>query len=199
MQKIELKIIALSQSMGSAQPFAVVLGEVEGQRRVLVVIGAFEAQAIAVVLQNMNPGRPLTHDLIRNLFFEFDLTLKEVIINDLIDSVFYAKLICEHLGNTIEIDSRTSDALALAVRFKCPVYTYEKIMDEAGILVMDEEEQKEKPKSTRTSSKTPGTRSQRTEIAAYTKEKLDTMLQQALDAEDYELAAAVRDEINRRK
>src|SRR5204863_2092615 len=119
------------------------LGEVNGIRRLPIVIGGFEAQAIAVALEKMNPTRPLTHDLMRSLCQSFSIDVKEVIINNLLDGIFYSQLVCKHGNEMVEIDSRTSDALALAVRFECPIYTYEFILDSAG-LVMDESTKEEK-------------------------------------------------------
>ena len=135
MKKVELEIIALSHSVTQSHSYAVVLGEVAGQRRLPIVIGGFEAQSIAVALEKMSPSRPLTHDLIKNICEAFDLSIKEVIINNLLDGIFYAKLICVEGKKEYEIDSRTSDALALAVRFSCPIYTYEFILDSAGIIL----------------------------------------------------------------
>ena len=134
MRKIELDIVALSHSVTQSNNYAVVLGEREGARRLPIVIGAFEAQAIAVAIENMTPNRPLTHDLFKNTLDTFNIQLKEVVINNLLEGIFYARLICLKDGEIIEIDSRTSDALALSVRFKCPIYTYEFILDAAGVV-----------------------------------------------------------------
>lgn len=143
MNKVELEIIALSHSITQTHSYAVVLGEVNGMRRLPIIIGGFEAQAIAVALERMKPNRPLTHDLMKNFMLAFDIDLKEVLINDLLEGIFYSRLICQSEKGIIEIDSRTSDALALAVRFGCPIYTYESIL-ENGKIVTDEEETKEK-------------------------------------------------------
>ena len=123
MKKIELEIVALSHSITQTHSYAVVLGEVNGLRRLPIVIGGFEAQAIAVALEKMQPSRPLTHDLMKNFMTAFNIELLEVIISDLQEGIFYSKLVCSSDNDTVEIDSRTSDALALAVRFGCPVYT----------------------------------------------------------------------------
>ena len=138
MKKIELEIVALSHSITQTHSYAVVLGEVNGLRRLPIVIGGFEAQAIAVALERMSPSRPLTHDLMKNFMLAFNVELHEVIINDLQEGIFYSKLVCSSANDTVEIDSRTSDALALAVRFGCPVYTYESILEQAGILMEDD-------------------------------------------------------------
>ena len=192
LRKIELEIIALSHSVTQTQNYAVVLGEVEGNRRLPIVIGGFEAQAIAVVLERMNPNRPLTHDLFKNALSSFGVEIKEIIINDLVEGIFFSKLICEKDEESIEIDSRTSDALAMAVRFNCPIYTYEFIMESAGVILEDVEDQVKiggAPK--------PG-RSE-TSFERYSTEELNKMLQQVLGDEDYEKAAKIRDEINKRK
>ena len=133
MKKIELEIIALSHSVTQSHSFAVVLGEVGGTRRLPIVIGGFEAQAIAVALDNMKPSRPLTHDLMKTICDTFEIELEYVYINKLLDGVFYSNLICRKGAETFEIDSRTSDALALAVRFDCPIYVEETILLEAGV------------------------------------------------------------------
>ncbi|MEI6185546.1 MAG: bifunctional nuclease family protein, partial [Bacteroidota bacterium] len=137
MKKIELEIIALTHSITQTHSYAVVLGEVNGMRRLPIVIGGFEAQAITVALENMRPSRPLTHDLVKNMMKAFGLELQEIIINDLSEGIFFSRLVCFNDHDVIEIDSRTSDAIALAVRFNCPIYTYESILENAGI-TMDE-------------------------------------------------------------
>lgn len=137
MKKIELEIVALSHSITQTHSYAVVLGEINGLRRLPIVIGGFEAQAIAVALEKMHPSRPLTHDLMKNFMTAFSIDLQEIIISDLQEGIFYSKLICISEHDTVEIDSRTSDALALAVRFGCPIYTYENIIESAGILMED--------------------------------------------------------------
>jgi bifunctional DNase/RNase len=199
--KIELEIVALSHNMTQQHTYAVVLGEVNGLRRLPIVIGGFEAQAIAVALEGMHPSRPLTHDLIKNIFHAFSVELQEVIISDLIEGVFYAKLICQHGDETIEIDSRTSDAIALAVRFECPIYTYNKVMDAAGILLEEPDERKSKKtfvveeKEERKKEKSLT----QEDLRNMTLEELQKLLEEVLEREDYIQAIAIRDEINRRK
>jgi bifunctional DNase/RNase len=139
MRRIELEIVALSHSMTQSHNYAVVLGEKRGKRRLPIVIGSFEAQAIAVALEQMTPNRPLTHDLFKNALDTFQVKLKEVIINNLLDGIFYARLVCMKDGELFEIDSRTSDAIAMAVRFDCPIFTYDFILEAAGV-VLDEQE-----------------------------------------------------------
>lgn len=194
MEKIRLDIVALSHSVTQSHNYAVVLGEEDGQRRLPIVIGGFEAQAIAVALENMSPNRPLTHDLFRNAMGAFDITLKEIVINNLIDGIFYAQLVCERDGETLEIDSRTSDALAMAVRFDCPIYTYEFIMDSAGVILEDDEVEQGDGKE----AKKPKERKKKT-LADRSKDDLEEMLSRAIESEDYEKAAKIRDEMNRRE
>ena len=153
MKKIELEIVALSHSITQTHSYAVVLGEVNGLRRLPIVIGGFEAQAIAVALEKMQPGRPLTHDLMKNFLNAFNIELHEIIICDLQEGIFYSKLVCSSDNDTIEIDSRTSDALALAVRFGCPIYTYENILESAGIMMEDTGAGKKKKSSKRKQKK----------------------------------------------
>src|ERR1700729_3179641 len=144
MKKIELEIVALSHSITQTHSYAVVLGELNCLRPLPIVIGGFEAQAIAVALERMQPSRPLTHDLMKNFMMAFNVELHEVIINDLQEGIFYSKLVCSSESDTVEIDSRTSDALALAVRFGCPIYTYDNILESAGILMEDTSTKKKK-------------------------------------------------------
>src|SRR3954464_1618348 len=151
MKKIELEIVALSHSITQTHSYAVVLGEVNGLRRLPIVIGGFEAQAIAVALEKMHPSRPLTHDLMKNFMSAFNIDLQEIIICDLQEGTFYSKLVCISENDTVEIDSRTSDALALAVRFGCSIYTYEHILESAGILMEDTGKKKKGDAPTQTS------------------------------------------------
>ncbi len=193
MKKIELEIVALSHSITQTHSYAVVLGEVNGLRRLPIVIGGFEAQAIAVALERMSPSRPLTHDLMKNFMLAFNVELHEVVINDLQEGIFYSKLVCSSENDTVEIDSRTSDALALAVRFGCPIFTYDNILESAGIL-MDNDEKKKKadtPITSETGSKE--------DLKSLSLEELETLLKEVLEHEDYIKAIAIRDEINTRK
>ncbi|MCB0522659.1 MAG: bifunctional nuclease family protein [Lewinellaceae bacterium] len=201
MKKIELDIVALSHSVTQSHNYAVVLGEQHGSRRLPIVIGGFEAQAIAVAMERMTPNRPLTHDLFKNTLETFTIDLKEVIINNLLDGIFYARLVCERNGELFEIDSRTSDALAMAVRFNCPIFTYEFILDAAGVVL----EEPEAKASTRGSAGTTSSRRKRQSpakgatLSSYSVEELNRLLDDVLGKEDYEQAAKIRDEINRRK
>lgn len=193
MEKLELNIVALSHSVTQSHNYAVVLGEINGKRRLPIVIGGFEAQAIAVAMENMTPNRPLTHDLFKNTLDGFNIEVKEIIISNLLDGIFYAKLICESNLGSVEIDSRTSDAIAMAVRYGCPIYTYEFIMENAGVVLEDqpemmgEEPEKEKPEA------------KKDDYASYSLNALNKMLEDVLAEEDYEKAAKIRDEINKRK
>ncbi len=192
MKKIELEIVALSHSITQTHSYAVVLGEINGLRRLPIVIGGFEAQAIAVALERMSPSRPLTHDLMKNFMMAFNVELHEIVINDLQEGIFYSKLVCSSANDTVEIDSRTSDALALAVRFGCPIFTYDTILDQAGILMEDDE--KKKPNSPVT-SETGGS----DDLKSLSLEELEGLLTEVLDHEDYIRAIAIRDEIKIRK
>jgi bifunctional DNase/RNase len=194
MKKIELEIVALSHSITQTHSYAVVLGEVNGLRRLPIVIGGFEAQAIAVALEKMHPSRPLTHDLMKNFMTAFSIDLQEIIICDLQEGIFYSKLICFSEHDTVEIDSRTSDALALAVRFGCPIFTYEHILESAGILMEDSSSKKKKTVTTTTTTETIP----REDLKALSTEELNSLLTEVLDQEDYIRAIAIRDELNSR-
>lgn len=199
MRKLELEIIAIQQSVTQANSYAVVLGEVNGMHRLPIVIGGFEAQAIAVALERMNPSRPLTHDLMKNFMVSFGIELHEVIINDLQEGVFYSKLVCSNDRDTIEIDSRTSDAIALAVRFGCPIYTFEHILESAGILLEDSEESGKKKKQKAENLAEEQTASEEHgDLKKMTMEELTVLLNEVLENEDYVRAIAIRDEINNR-
>lgn len=194
MKKIELEIIALSHSITQTHSYAVVLGEVNGLRRLPIVIGGFEAQAIAVALERMQPSRPLTHDLMKNFMLAFNVDLHEIVINDLQEGIFYSKLLCSTDNDTVEIDSRTSDALALAVRFGCPIYTYEHILESAGIMMEDEDEKKKKEEVTVSSGG-----DDKSDLKNMSIEELQSLLNEVLEQEDYLRAIAIRDEISQRK
>lgn len=193
MRKIELDIVALSHSVTQSHNYAVVLGEQGGSRRLPIVIGSFEAQAIAVAMERMTPNRPLTHDLFKNTLETFNIELKEVVINNLLDGIFYARLICIKDGEIVEVDSRTSDALAMAVRFDCPIYTYEFILDAAGVVLEDEgDEDMGEPAEAEMPER-------KASLSSYSVEDLRKMLDEVLSEENYERAAEIRDEIDRRQ
>lgn len=197
-----MEIVALSHSVSQSQSYAVVLGEVTGKprRRLPIVIGAFEAQAIAVAIEKIQPTRPLTHDLVKNIFGMIDVELKEIVIDNLQEGIFYSKLVCTSGGREIEIDSRTSDALALAVRFHCPIYTYEFILSDAGIILEDDEEShagvEAEASSSRESRPKPSGTPPLSELSV---QELNEKLKELLDSEDYERAIRIRDELDKRK
>lgn len=195
MKKIKLEIVALSHSITQSHSYAVVLGELNGLRRLPIVIGGFEAQAIAVALEHMQPSRPLTHDLMKNFMNSFGIELQEIIISDLQEGIFYSKLVCYTTNDTIEIDSRTSDALALAVRFSCPIYTYEHILENAGILMDDTTNKKTSSDSLRTQE----FNSDHENLSSLVLEELQILLNKVLEQEDYIRAISIRDEIQKRK
>lgn len=193
MKKIELEIVALSHSITQTHSYAVVLGEVNGVRRLPIVIGGFEAQAIAVALERMQPSRPLTHDLMKNFMLAFEVDLQEIIINDLQEGIFYSKLVCLTDADTVEIDSRTSDALALAVRFGCSIFTYEHILDNAGIMMEDQPGKKKK------SNEAEPVPTGNEDYKNMTVEELHNLLDEVVEQEDYIKAIAIKKEIDRRK
>lgn len=199
MKKIELEIVALSHSITQTHSYAVVLGEVNGLRRLPIVIGGFEAQAIAVALEKMQPSRPLTHDLMKNFLNAFAIELHEIIICDLQEGIFYSKLVCSSDNDTIEIDSRTSDALALAVRFGCPIYTYENILESAGIMMEDTGAGKKKKSSKQEAVVEETESAGQEELKSMSLEELNQLLNEVLENEDYIRAITIRDEINSRK
>ncbi len=198
MKKIELRIVALSHSVSQSNNYAVVLGEMIGLRRIPIVIGSFEAQAIAVAMEKMTPNRPLTHDLFKQTLEAFKVEIKEIIINNLLDGIFYARLICEREGEIIELDSRTSDAIALAVRFQCPIFTYEFIIDTAGVELDESTQTDIEEESDDEIEENPG-KDKQSSLSTYSLESLQNMLLQVLEEENYEKAATIRDEIDKRK
>ncbi|MGM0613308.1 MAG: bifunctional nuclease domain-containing protein [Bacteroidota bacterium] len=195
MEKIKLNIIGISNSQTQTGAYALILGEEEGQRRLPIIIGGFEAQSIAIEMENMHPNRPLTHDLFRNFAQAFNITLTEVIINKFEEGVFYAQLVCHSDEGPQIIDSRTSDAIALAVRFKCPVYTYEEVMSAAGILIEESKEEQEKEERQNNLDDVD----EKTEFQRFTIDELKQLLNEAVEKEEFERASQLRDEIRRRE
>ena len=194
MKKIELEIVALSHSITQTHSYAVVLCEINGLRRLPIVIGGFEAQAIAVALERMNPSRPLTHDLMKNFMMAFNVELHEIVINDLQEGIFYSKLVCSSANDTVEIDSRTSDALALAVRFGCPIFTYENILEQAGVMMEDDQKKETQAVTSTVTSDNPGNN----DLKSLSLTELNNLLTEVLEHEDYIRAIAIRDEIKSR-
>lgn len=193
MEKIKLEILGISYSQSQSGAYALILGENGEKRRLPIIIGSFEAQAIAIELEKMKPSRPLTHDLLKNFAQTFNIIIKEVIIYKFSEGIFYSKLICFDGIKEVEIDSRTSDAVALAVRFKCPIYTYETILSAAGIVLQDDEktgEEEALPVEPEMSS---------SDYESLSVKELEDLLMAAIDEEAYEKASKIRDEINKRK
>lgn len=198
MKKIKLDIVGLSYSQTQSGAYALVLGEVSGRRRLPIIIGSFEAQAIAIEIEKMTPSRPLTHDLFKSFAQAYQIEVQEIIIYNLVDGIFYSKLICNDGKKTVEIDARTSDAIAVAVRFDCPIFTYEFILSTAGIVIEGNdfvylENINETPEE-KTVGSTVGSG-----FASLSIDELKTKLQEALAEESYEKAAKIRDELNKRK
>jgi len=194
MEKIRLEIIGMSYSQSQSGAYAIILGEHEGKRRLPIIIGSFEAQAIAIEIEKIKTPRPLTHDLFKSFAETFNLHVTEVIINKFSEGVFYAVLRCSDGHSEKEVDSRTSDAIALALRFNCPIFTYENIMVAAGI-IMDEETSE--PIPTETEQNLPADLED--DLAVYTITELQQLLKKTVDSEEYEKASRIRDEINKRK
>ncbi len=196
MEKIGLEIIGLSYSQTQTGAYALILKEIAGKRRLPIIIGGFEAQAIAIEIEKMTPSRPLTHDLFKSFSDSFGIKIKEIVIYNLMEGVFFSQLICEDAnGVEREIDARTSDAVALAVRFKCPIYTYEFILSSAGIILDDE------LASDAELDETFELDIVQEEIKSDSQKSINQLqkeLDEALAAEDYERATKLRDEINNR-
>lgn len=192
MDKIKLEIAGLSYSQTQSGAYALVLTESGGKRSLPIIIGGFEAQAIAIELEKMTPTRPLTHDLFKSFALSFGINVKEVVIYNLNEGIFYAKLICDRDGQLSEIDARTSDAIALGVRFKCPIYTFESILASAGIIYDENtDETTEEKKETNEKIENP--------LGAMTIDELNVQLDEAINDEDYEKASKIRDELNKRQ
>jgi hypothetical protein len=201
--KIKLEILGLSSSQSQSGSFALVLGEETGNRRLPIIIGMFEAQAIAIEIEKIVPNRPMTHDLFRSFASSFKFSVIEIVISDLKEGVFYAKIVCTDGIKKVEIDARPSDAIAIGLRFNVPIYTFEAILSEAGIVLTDanEEEpliQKEETKRPSSSRKSSSSSSSMEQLKDIPYEQLKAMLDEALEKEDYERAAKIRDELNRR-
>jgi bifunctional DNase/RNase len=197
-KKIKLEILGLSSSQSQAGSFALVLGETEGNRRLPIIIGMFEAQAIAIEIEKIIPNRPMTHDLFKSFASNFHFTVEEIIISDLKEGVFFAKIVCSDGLKKTEIDARPSDAIAIGLRFDSPIFTYENILAEAGIVLTDEAEEEkaeaEKAPAQRARRESP----RKDDLKNYSVERLNELLKEAIDKEDYERAAKIRDELSKR-
>lgn len=199
MDKIKLEILGLSSSQSQTGSFALVLGESKGKRRLPIIIGMFEAQAIAIEIEKIMPNRPMTHDLFKSFAHDFDYTIREIIISDLKEGVFFAKIICESQDKVIEVDARPSDAIAIGLRFKAPIYTFETILSEAGIeFTGDEESDFGDIKSELMTEKKGSKKKKPRSLKDYSIEKLNELLKESIDNEDYEQAAKIRDELGKR-
>ncbi|MBV6640808.1 MAG: bifunctional nuclease family protein [Cyclobacteriaceae bacterium] len=193
--KIKLEILGLSSSQSQSGSFALVLGESGGNKRLPIIIGMFEAQAIAIEIEKIAPNRPMTHDLFKSFAYNFNFDIKEIIISDLKEGVFFSKIVCSHNGKIVEIDARPSDAIAIGLRFNVDIFTYEAILTEAGIEMSEEEisstvEKKSEP--------APPSKDKPKKLEDLPSDQLNKMLDDSLKNEDYERAAKIRDEINRR-
>lgn len=197
MDKIKLEILGLSSSQSQTGSFALVLGENKGNRRLPIIIGMFEAQAIAIEIEKIVPNRPMTHDLFKSFARCFKYKVQEIVISDLKEGVFFAKIVCENGKEKVEIDARPSDAIAIGLRFDAPIFTYEKILSEAGIVLTEESEEEvgglkaEVIKPTK-SKKESGA------LEDYSVDRLHELLKEAIENEDYERAAQIRDELSKR-
>ena len=194
MNKVPLNVLGISYSQTQTGAYALVLGEENGNRRIPIIIGGFEAQAIAIQLEGLNPPRPLTHDLFYKFAAEYGIFVESVFIFRLEEGIFYSKLICFNGGKRVELDARASDAIALALRFQCPIYTTMEILERAGIIFTNEPgSQAGQPSSFRSSPK------KKTDLLHMEIPELENQLSEAIMSEDYERASEIRDEIKRRK
>ena len=197
-QTVELEILGLSSNHSQSGSFTLVMGEVGGIRRLPIVIGMFEAQAIAIEIEKIIPNRPMTHDLFKSFASNFNYSINHILISDMREGVYYANIVCKSSSKVIEIDARPSDAIAIAVRFDAPIYCSAKVMAEFASEYIEEEERKETEKSTPTKKPTSGTSKSSDSLKDYSLDKLNQLLEKAINNEDYERAARIRDEINRR-
>jgi bifunctional DNase/RNase len=202
MEKIKLEIVGLSYSQTQSGAYALVLGESVGKRRLPIIIGGFEAQAIAIELEKMTPSRPLTHDLFKSMAKQFDISIKEILIYNFVEGIFYAKIVCSTPEKEVEIDARTSDAIALAVRFGCPIFTYEFILSSAGVLMDDEfirDAEKSEEDELLEDEDEPIAKKSAEDIPSMNTSELEKKLNEAIANEEYERASRIRDELNNRK
>ncbi|HER09175.1 MAG TPA: hypothetical protein ENO20_09720 [Bacteroides sp.] len=204
MGKIKLNVLGISYSQTQSGAYALVLSEEDGNRRIPIIVGGFEAQAIAIELEGLTPPRPLTHDLFKNFSQSYGIRILEVNIHKLEDGVFFANIICDNGDQQLTLDARTSDAIALALRFQCPIYTTEEIVEKAGIILdFEKGTGLEQAEGTETHEKAPppGKKKKkipRQDLSEISMEELKALLAEAVSKEDYERASEIRDEINRR-
>ncbi|AMJ65330.1 bifunctional nuclease family protein [Hymenobacter sp. PAMC 26628] len=203
MKKIQLEILGLSSSQSQSGSFALILGEKHGNRRLPIIIGMFEAQSIAIQIEKISPTRPLTHDLFKAFAEHVHVAIIEVVISDLKEGVFYSRIVCSDGATTFEIDARPSDAIAIGLRFDVPIFTVESVLSEAGIILSDldeggEESDDEDDDDTDGEAETPKAPRPTEPSGQVPVEELSKMLSQALEKEDYEKAAKIRDELNKR-
>ncbi|ARK11728.1 bifunctional nuclease family protein [Fibrivirga algicola] len=196
MEKIKLEILGLSPSQSQSGSFALVLGEEYGNRRLPIIIGMFEAQAIAIEIEKIVPNRPMTHDLFKQFAKNFGFTVREIVISDLREGIFFARIVCSDGVQETVVDARPSDAIAIGIRFGVSIFTYETILSEAGITASADEEEEEQEELVRTSSRSPRAFSE--QLKDMTVDELQKMLDEALGNEEYERAAKIRDEISKR-
>lgn len=194
MEKVDLKFLRITYSHTHAGAYALILAEAQGDRRLPIIIGGVEAQAIAIQVENIRPARPLTHDLFKSFCDEFNINLKEVVINDLVEGIFHAKLVLEQGGREVEVDARSSDAIALALRFACPIRTFEFILAAAGLKM--EEGESEAAEAGSSPQEEP---SRKKDLHTASADELRQLLKEALENEDYEGASKLRDELKRRE
>ncbi|MDO6391089.1 bifunctional nuclease family protein [Pontibacter sp. BT731] len=198
MKKIQLEILGLSSSQSQTGSFALVLGERDGNRRLPIIIGMFEAQSIAIQIEKINPNRPLTHDLFKTFAEQMSVNITEILISDLKEGVFYSKIMCTDGEKEFELDARPSDAIAIGLRFGVPIYTVESVLSEAGIILSDLEEEEDENEEMAVKSTTSASSSTKEPLNQTSVEDLNKMLNEALEKEDYERAAKIRDELNKR-
>lgn len=197
MDKIRLEVVGLSYSQTQSGAYALVLGEKGGKRRLPIIIGGFEAQAIAIEIEKMTPSRPLTHDLFKTFANSYNIEITEIIIYNLVEGVFFAKLVCNREGKETEIDARTSDAIAIAVRFDCPIYTYEFILKDAGVLL--DESTTEEDEFAEKALKLDKPKFSDADLSTYTTAELNDLLNASIEEENYEKASKIHEELNKRK
>ncbi len=196
MEKIKLEILGLSPSQSQSGSFALVLGEEYGNRRLPIIIGMFEAQAIAIEIEKIVPNRPMTHDLFKQFAKNFGFTVREIVISDLREGIFFARIVCSDGVQETVVDARPSDAIAIGIRFGVSIFTYETILSEAGITASADDEEEEQEELVRTPSRSP--RAFGEQLKDMTVDELQKMLDEALGNEEYERAAKIRDEISKR-